>query len=198
MRQLLVLGAALAAAASFAFAQGPGYGYGPGYGPGYGRGMMGYGPGYGPGGGYGPGMMGGGPGAGGALAALNLTDEQREQRTDAAGWTVKDHAIHLSLWENNLIALLEGRSRIEDFDVPQAVWDEGSDAINAVLQPRHRDRAWSDVRQAMTASQRRVLDKVGAIWLLRRLLADELSPETAAPAPVGAEEGAEPASVSGG
>ena len=79
MRQLLVLGAALAAAASFAFAQGPGYGYGPGYGPGYGRGMMGYGPGYGPGGGYGPGMMGGGPGAGGALAALNLTDEQREK-----------------------------------------------------------------------------------------------------------------------
>jgi Spy/CpxP family protein refolding chaperone len=78
MRRLLVLGAALAAAASFAFAQGPGYGYGPGYGPGYGRGMMGYGPGYGPGGGYGPGMMGG-AGAGGALAALNLTDEQREK-----------------------------------------------------------------------------------------------------------------------
>jgi Spy/CpxP family protein refolding chaperone len=79
VKRLLLIGTALAAAASLAFAQGPGYGYGPGHGPGYGQGMMGHGPGYGPGGGYGPGMMGGGPGAGGALAALNLTDEQREK-----------------------------------------------------------------------------------------------------------------------
>lgn len=92
-----------------------------------------------------------------------LTAEQRAQPTDAAGWTVKDHAIHLSLWEDNLIALLEGRSRVADFDVPQATWDEGSDAINALLQPRHRDRAWDDVRQAMNASHRRVLDKVGVM-----------------------------------
>jgi Spy/CpxP family protein refolding chaperone len=57
MKRLVAIGAALAAAASFAFAQGPGYGRG----------------------GYGPGMMGGGPGAGGMLAALNLSDEQREK-----------------------------------------------------------------------------------------------------------------------
>ncbi len=92
-----------------------------------------------------------------------LTSEQREQRTDAAGWTVKDHAIHLSLWEDNLIALLNGRSRTEDFSVSQATWDQGSDAINAVLQPRHHQRTWDDVRQAMTASHRRVLDTVGGM-----------------------------------
>ncbi len=79
--------AALAAAlaAGSAFAQGgPGYGYGPGpgYGPGQGYGMMGGGM---MGGGRG-GMMGGygqgygqgyGPGAG--LAALNISDDQREK-----------------------------------------------------------------------------------------------------------------------
>jgi hypothetical protein len=92
-----------------------------------------------------------------------LTPMQRTQPADAAGWTVKDHAIHLSLWEDNLIALLEGRSRIEDFDIPQSTWDEGSDAINAVLQPRHRDRPWDDVRQAMIASHQRVLDKVASM-----------------------------------
>ena len=59
--------------------QGPGYGPGPGYG--YGHWMMG---GRGPGDGYGRGMMGGygpggGYGAGAGLAALNLTDEQREK-----------------------------------------------------------------------------------------------------------------------
>ncbi len=69
---------------------GPGYGMGPGmmggYGPGYGMGpgmMGGYGPGYG----MGPGMMGGpgygmGPGGGWGLAALNLTDTQREKIAD--------------------------------------------------------------------------------------------------------------------
>jgi Spy/CpxP family protein refolding chaperone len=96
---LLALG--LAAAAAVYAQGGPGYGLGAGYGPGSGYGP---GPGYGPGmmGGYGggPGMMGGGgmmggygpgpgmmggygPGwggpSGGATAALNLTDEQRDK-----------------------------------------------------------------------------------------------------------------------
>jgi Spy/CpxP family protein refolding chaperone len=83
MKRMHVLGAALAAAlavgSTLATAQGPGYGYGPGYGSGYGPGMMG--------GGYGPGMMGGsggrgmmgGYGRGGALATLNLTDEQQDK-----------------------------------------------------------------------------------------------------------------------
>lgn len=78
---------AAALAASGAFAQGgPGYGYGPGQGNGMmgggmmGGGMMGGGM---MGGGRGP-MMGGygqhyGPGAGGGIAALNLSDEQREK-----------------------------------------------------------------------------------------------------------------------
>ena len=68
MRKTLIA-CALALVTTAAFAQG--YGRGPGYG--YGPGMMG-------GGGWGPGMgMGPGAGAGGGLAALNLSDEQREK-----------------------------------------------------------------------------------------------------------------------
>ena len=88
MTRTLIGAAALALAATSALAQGPGYG--PGMMGGYGPGMMGgYGPGmtagYGPGmmGGYGPGMMGGyGYGYGGALAALDLTDEQQQKIFD--------------------------------------------------------------------------------------------------------------------
>ena len=81
MRKTLIACAlALVTTAVFAqgYGRGPGYGYGPGMmgggGPGYGQGMM-------SGGGWGPGMMGPGtgPGAGGGLAALNLSDEQREK-----------------------------------------------------------------------------------------------------------------------
>ena len=78
----IVAGAVLAAAISSGAVaqQRPGYGPGPGYG--CGPGMMG---GNSPGDGCGRGMMGGyGPGwghggAGAGLAALNLTDEQREK-----------------------------------------------------------------------------------------------------------------------
>jgi len=66
---LLALG--LAAAAAVYAQGGPGYGPGSGYGPG-----PGYGQGQGMMGGYGPGW--GGP-SGGATAALNLTDEQRDK-----------------------------------------------------------------------------------------------------------------------
>lgn len=74
MRKALIA-CALAIATTAVFAQG--YGRGPG-GYGSGPGMMGGG---GPGYGYGPGMMGPGmgPGAGAGLAALNLSDEQREK-----------------------------------------------------------------------------------------------------------------------
>ena len=80
----IVAGAVLAAAigSSAVAQQRPGYGPGPGYG--HGPGMMG---GHSPGDGHGHGMMGGhgaGQGHGGyahgaGLAALNLTDEQREK-----------------------------------------------------------------------------------------------------------------------
>jgi periplasmic protein CpxP/Spy len=70
MRKTLIA-CALALVTTAVFAQG--YGRGPGYG--YGPGMMGGGD-WGPGMGMGPGT---GPGAGGGLAALNLSDEQREK-----------------------------------------------------------------------------------------------------------------------
>ena len=80
----IAAGAVLAAAigSSAVAQQGSGYGPGPGYG--YGHGMMG-GRGLGDGdgrgmmGGYGPGPGHGGYGHGAGLAALNLTDEQREK-----------------------------------------------------------------------------------------------------------------------
>jgi len=78
MKRTQVVGWALAGAllAAGGLVAAQGYGYGPGM-------MGGYGPGYGPGmmGGYGRGMMGDGAsfGATAPLAALDLTDEQRDK-----------------------------------------------------------------------------------------------------------------------
>ncbi len=139
MKRLLILGAALAAAASFAFAQGPGYGYGPGYGPGYGRGMMG--------GGYGPGMMGGGPGAGGALAALNLTDEQRE----------KVFAIQEEHRKKNWAVMGEVRS--EQFKLRNMYRGEKLDADKLVEQQKKVD----GLRQQMFKSRVEAHNQIAAV-----------------------------------
>ena len=75
MKTGILKNAALVLAVSAAMTTGAlaqGYGYGPGMmGGGFGPGMMG--------GGYGPGYGRGGYGPGGGLAALNLSDEQRDR-----------------------------------------------------------------------------------------------------------------------
>jgi uncharacterized damage-inducible protein DinB len=92
-----------------------------------------------------------------------ITLDERTRPADAGGWTVKDHAIHLSLWEDNLLALLDGRSRADAFGVSPETWASGSDAVNAVLYERHRDRPWLDVRRAMIDSHTRVLARLDSM-----------------------------------
>ena len=156
---LLALGIA-AGTVTAAYAQGPG---GPGKGPG-----AGYGPGqgYGPGGGYGPGMMGGygsgpgwgygprgggpgfGPGAGGgALAALNLTDEQREK-------VLKIQEENRSKnWD------LMGKMRSEQFKLRQMAYGEKLDA-NAISD---QQKKVDELRRQMLKSRIESRNQIAAI-----------------------------------
>lgn len=61
-----------------------------------------------------------------AWAELNETlegfsEEQMTQRTDAVGWTVKDHLAHLVSWEEGIIALLRRQPRWEAMRVTTAL-----------------------------------------------------------------------------
>src|SRR5574341_824897 len=162
---LLAVGIA-AGAATDATAQGPGGpgkgpGYGPGPGQGYGPGMMGgYGPGagYGPGQGYGPGMMGGygggpgmmggyGPRGGGMLAALNLTDEQREKI--------------LKIQEDNRSKNwdLMGKMRSEQFKLRQMAFGDKLDA-NAIAD---QQKKVDDLRRQMLKSRIESRNQIAAI-----------------------------------
>ncbi|ABX06803.1 MAG TPA: ClbS/DfsB family four-helix bundle protein [Herpetosiphon sp.] len=68
-----------------------------------------------------------------------LSHTQLTNPTDAAGWTIKDHAIHLALWENSLLALLKAESRAASFGLDEAVWQQGYEAVNRILQQRYHD-----------------------------------------------------------
>ncbi len=75
-----------------------------------------------------------------------LTPEQMTVPTDAAGWTVKDHLIHLAVWEDGMNAVLAHESRVERMGVDEATWNtDDFDAINAQIQQQHRDEPLNDV-----------------------------------------------------
>ncbi|MBX3065314.1 MAG: DinB family protein [Anaerolineae bacterium] len=86
-------------------------------------------------------------------AFLNtLSEEQLTTPTDAAGWTAKDHVIHMAMWEDGIVALLQGKSRTAAMGIDAATWEQDTDEINAVIQKRNRDRSLSDVRAAFQRS----------------------------------------------
>ncbi|MBL8147143.1 MAG: ClbS/DfsB family four-helix bundle protein [Anaerolineae bacterium] len=68
----------------------------------------------------------------------SLTPEQLTVPTDAAGWTVKDHLIHLAVWEDGMNAVLTHQSRRERMGIPAELWGgDDYDGMNAIIQQKH-------------------------------------------------------------
>lgn len=77
-----------------------------------------------------------------------LSDTDFTTNTDAAGWTVKDHVMHLAVWEEGVWALLEGKSRYTRMGLDKTTWESHDyDRINAVIQQLHKDKPLAEVRQ---------------------------------------------------
>jgi uncharacterized protein (TIGR03083 family) len=93
-----------------------------------------------------------------------LAPDQMTQPTDTAGWTVKDHLMHLAVWEGGMYALLQGLSRREYMGVEKAVWDSGDfDQINAVIQQRHKDMPLDEVLRTFADVHQRFVGKIESL-----------------------------------
>jgi len=92
-----------------------------------------------------------------------LSDEQVAQLTDAAGWTVKDHLVHLAVWEDGIWALLNKRDRPAEMDVDAETWKRWDfEEINGVIQWQHKDKSWVEVEQKRQASHKRFIEQIEA------------------------------------
>ncbi len=92
-----------------------------------------------------------------------LSETQMTQPTDAAGWTVKDHLMHLAVWEDGVLALLERQSRRERMGIDAAMWKRWDfDEINAVIQQQHKDKSLEDVLKTHQEIHQRLVDHIQA------------------------------------
>jgi hypothetical protein len=89
----------------------------------------------------------------------HLSAEQLTTPTDAGGWTVKDHIIHLAVWEDGIRALLQKQSRREAMGISEDLWGNGSaDDYNAVIQPRYKDMPLDEVITVSGDIHQRLVD----------------------------------------
>jgi hypothetical protein len=99
-----------------------------------------------------------------------LAPEQWAGPCDAAGWTVKDHVIHIAVWEDGINALLHHQDRVAAMGLEMATWNSGDyDLMNEIIRQQHLAKSVDEVKTAAAKSHQAILDT------LHNLSHDDLS-----------------------
>jgi uncharacterized protein (TIGR03083 family) len=95
----------------------------------------------------------------------SLTPDQLTRPTDAAGWTAKDHLIHLALWQDGISVLLEqkGETRWGAMGLDEATWAKDFDEMNAVIQQQNRDLPLETVLERLRGAHTRMFNLVSTL-----------------------------------
>lgn len=92
-----------------------------------------------------------------------LTDAQFTAPTDAGGWTVKDHIVHLAVWEDGVRSIVEGGTQREGMEIDEATWNSDTDTINAAIQQRYRDLTLDEAKAMSQASHEKLVTRLYAL-----------------------------------
>lgn len=94
----------------------------------------------------------------------SVTPEQMTDLTDDAGWTVKDHLIHIVVWQDGILALLDHESRRDRMGLDEVTWrNRDFDAMNAVIQHQHRARSLDDVLSTLERTHQAFRARIAAM-----------------------------------
>ena len=95
----------------------------------------------------------------------SLNEAQMTERTDAAGWTVKDHLAHLVVWEQGIIALLKREPRYEamgvDVETVKRMNEFG--VLNQILRAQHQSATLADVRDRLRKTHEELVATVASM-----------------------------------
>jgi DinB superfamily len=80
----------------------------------------------------------------------SLSDRELTEIRDPVGWSAKDHLMHVAIWEQALLARLDGGPRHEALGIDAAIDRAGDDdTINAAIFANTRQRPLRDVLDAV-------------------------------------------------
>ena len=104
-----------------------------------------------------------------AWAALDTTVKGLDERQltavhDPAGWSAKDHLMHVALWEQALLAKVDGRPRHEALGIDEATdRSPDDDTINAAIFARTRHRPLKEVLDTLRSTHAMTRARLAAL-----------------------------------
>jgi hypothetical protein len=83
-------------------------------------------------------------------------------KTDAAGWTAKDHLAHLAAWANSVLVMVrDGRPQWEGLGIDKELFEiEGYDAKNEVIRQQSADLPLKKVTSHLTDVHKEIVSIV--------------------------------------
>jgi hypothetical protein len=85
-------------------------------------------------------------------------------RAGPEGWAIKDHMIHLAVWERGIAELLTRQDRYAGMGIPNPT-EKGldEDAINDLIYRQHADRSALEAREVLNEAHTQLLQAVEAL-----------------------------------
>jgi hypothetical protein len=95
---------------------------------------------------------------------LNQLSDAQLTKPGTDGWAIKDHLVHVTAWEQGLIALLQKKPRYAAMGLSREEWlSQDADAMNALIFERSQHRSLAEVRFAFHDSYQQLLDTLNQL-----------------------------------